>query len=327
MGKVTFSGAVNRAAPAVVSVRAATVPVASDNPLLSDPLVRRFFDEPPATTTTETNLGSGVIVDHAGGYVLTNYHVIERAQQIEIMLNDGSTAAAEIVGIDPETDLAVLHVALPTLSSIAIGDSDAVQIGDVVLAIGNPLGVGQTVTQGIVSATGRDRVGFNTIENFIQTDAAINPGNSGGALIDTSGKLIGINTAILSGQGISFAIPTQIAIDVLRQLVTTGLVERGWLGIDARDISRAQDGDNSATTPLGIIVLRTSPDGPADLAGLMRGDIITHIDNEAVVDAHDGFKKISARRPGQLIKLRVLRADEVIVTTAQIARRPVPRAN
>ena len=276
--QISYLTAVQRAAPAVVSIHTATAVQRTQSPLLQDPVFQRFFRIPtaPPTSDLETSLGSGVLVD-SDGYILTNFHVVRDADRIQVVLNDGRVADAKVIGSDPGTDIAVLRIKYSGLPSIAIADSNAARVGDIVLAIGNPLGVGQTVTQGIVSATGRNRVGINTFENFIQTDPAINPGNSGGALINTNGEHIGFNSAILGGPGIGFAIPTSIAVDIMRQLIATGTVERGWIGIEARDLSPALRQELNASGDFGIVVLAVMAKGPAAMAGLRPEDIITHI--------------------------------------------------
>jgi serine protease DegS len=276
--QISYLTAVQRAAPAVVSIHTATAVQRAPSPLLQDPVFQRFFRIPtaPPTSDLETSLGSGVLVD-SDGYILTNFHVVRDADRIQVVLNDGRVADAKVIGSDPGTDIAVLRIKYSGLPSIAIADSNAARVGDIVLAIGNPLGVGQTVTQGIVSATGRNRVGINTFENFIQTDPAINPGNSGGALINTNGEHIGFNSAILGVPGIGFAIPTSIAVDIMRQLIATGTVERGWIGIEARDLSPTLRQELNASGDFGIVVLAVMAKGPAAMAGLRPEDIITHI--------------------------------------------------
>lgn len=319
----SFAAAVQQAAPAVVSIHTATAVRPAPNPLLDDPLFQRFFRLPsvPRGPDLETSLGSGVIVDPSG-YILTNFHVVRDADRIQAVLLDGRSADAVIVGTDAATDIAVLRIDYRGLPSIAIGDSNQVKVGDVVLAIGNPLGVGQTVTQGIVSATGRNRVGINTFENFIQTDAAINPGNSGGALIDVRGQLIGINSAILGYQGIGFSIPTSIAIDIMRQLIEAGTVERGWIGVEARDLSASLRAQLDAPTESGIVVLAVMAGGPADMAGIQPGDIVTHIGERAVGDSQDAIGAIADLTPGMMVRIRAIRRGEDIEFDASVAKRP-----
>jgi len=272
--QISYLTAVQRAAPAVVSIHTATAVQRAPSPLLQDPVFQRFFRIPtaPPTSDLETSLGSGVLVD-SDGYILTNFHVVRDADRIQVVLNDGRVADAKVIVSDPGTDIAVLRIKYSGLPSIAIADSNAARVGDIVLAIGNPLEVGQ----GIVSATGRNRVGINTFENFIQTDPAINPGNSGGALINTNGEHIGFNSAILGVAGIGFAIPTSIAVDIMRQLIATGTVERGWIGIEARDLSPTLRQELNASGDFGIVVLAVMANDPAAMAGLRPEDIITHI--------------------------------------------------
>jgi serine protease DegS len=294
------------------------------NPLFQDPLFRRFFGDPSQEPEINNNLGSGVILNEMG-YLITNAHVITEADEIQVTLTDGRLAKADVVGIDSETDLAILHINLDGLPVAAIGNSDLLQVGDVVLAIGNPYNFGQTVTQGIVSATRRSRVGITVIEDFIQTDAAINPGNSGGALINARGELVGINTAIYSksggSQGIGFAIPIDLAIDVMRQLISKGYVERGWLGIIPEpvpvDIAVAMDLEIS-----GIFVTAVFQDSPADSAGVMPGDIITKINGNALLDAQQAVQIITGFKPGEIINLDIMRDWKRIFISAEVTQRP-----
>lgn len=322
----SFAGAVERAAPTVVSVHTASAREQAANPLLDDPLFQRFFQLPArATPETETSLGSGVIVG-GDGMILTNYHVIATADRIQVALHDGRVTEARLIGSDPDTDIAVLQIEQRELPGITIADSNRARIGDVVLAIGNPLGVGQTVTQGIISATGRNRVGINTFENFIQTDAAINPGNSGGALVNADGELIGINAAILGYPGIGFAIPTSIAIDVMQQLITHGRVERGWLGVDARDLSPSLRRELKAGNGDGIAVLAVMPAGPAANAGFQAGDIITRIGEHGIRDSQTAFEVIASMRPGSVTRIEGLRMGVPIAYQTAIGARPVYRS-
>ncbi|MCB1745833.1 MAG: trypsin-like peptidase domain-containing protein [Gammaproteobacteria bacterium] len=317
-----YAEAVRRAAPAVVAVRAITRGDAPVNPLTGDPLFRRFFGATADAARTESSLGSGVVLD-ATGTVLTNFHVIEGADQVVVSLADGRAANARVVGTDPDTDVAVLAVELTGLPAIELGDAAAVRVGDIVLAIGNPFGIGQTVTQGIVSATGRNRVGINTFENFIQTDAAINVGNSGGALVDVHGALIGLNAARADSDGIGFAIPITIVLDVARQILATGSVTRGWLGIDARDLSPSLA--RLLGTERGIAVLGVMREGPADRAGIRPGDAIVAIDGHDIGDSREALERIAALRPGTAVPItgvRTGRRYEVTATAAQRPRRP-----
>lgn len=318
----SFASAVERAAPTVVSVHTAAARERAANPLLDDPLFQRFFQLPQRSESeTETSLGSGVIVGNEG-MILTNYHVVAAADRIQVVLHDGRVIDARVIGSDPDTDIAVLQIAARDTPGITIADSNRVRIGDVVLAIGNPLGVGQTVTQGIISATGRNRVGINTFENFIQTDAAINPGNSGGALVNASGELIGINAAILGYPGIGFAIPTSIAIDVMHQLIRHGRVQRGWIGVDARDLSPSLRRELRAEASDGIAVLAVLGGGPAATAGFLPGDVITRIGDHTIRDAQTAFEVIAGMRPGTVVRIEGLRGGAPIGFETAIAARP-----
>ncbi|MGR8948128.1 MAG: trypsin-like peptidase domain-containing protein [Gammaproteobacteria bacterium] len=320
--KVSHSQAVKKALPSVVSIRTATAVRHESNPLLADPLFQEFFDVPatPPPTQFETGLGSGVIVGKK--VILTNHHVVNGVDRIEVVLSDGRRTAALIVGVDPETDLAVIRTDLELPESITFADPMSVEIGDIALAIGNPVGIGITVTQGIVSATGRNRVGINTFENFIQTDAAINPGNSGGALVNTYGELIGVNAAILGYQGIGFAIPSGLARTVLQQLLTNGEVTRGWLGIEARDLTAALGERFGTSLKRGIVVLAVMPQGPAALAGLQNGDVIFKIDGHLIADSRDAVNRIAQLEPTLETVLSVQRGSEILELTAMVQRRP-----
>jgi serine protease DegQ len=271
----------------------------------------------------QSSLGSGVIVSPQG-FILTNNHVVDGADEIAVMLPGGKVAEARVVGADPETDLAVLRVEAKGLQSITFADPASVQIGDIVLAVGDPFGVGQTVTQGIVSATGRNRLGINTFENFIQTDAAINPGNSGGALVDTSGHLVGINTAIYSrsggSQGIGFAIPVSLARQVMEQIITTGRVSRGWLGVSARDVIHETTG-----APAGAVLMSVQRGGPADRAGLRAGDTVVSINDKEVGDTATLINETAALSPGTEAHFKVLRGREAMAVAVELGQRPVVR--
>ena len=326
-GPVSYADAVERAAPAVVNVYTARVITERRSPLLDDPLFRYFFGDSfsEKKKRLETSLGSGVIVSPQG-YVLTNNHVVADADQIQIMLSDSRNAKADVVGVDPETDLAVLKIELTDLPSVVIGNSEHLRVGDVVFAIGNPFGVGQTVTQGIVSATGRYKLGISTFENFIQTDAAINPGNSGGALINAHGELIGINTAIFSqsggSQGIGFAIPESLAKDVMKQIIERGRVVRGWLGIEAQDLTPALAQSFGLEHTNGMLIAGIVRGGPADQAGLNPGDLVTAVDGKAVVDAHEAMERIARSMPGTKLEVEGLREGRSFHTQVEIIQRP-----
>ena len=323
----SYADAVDKAAPAVVNIYSQKLITEQANPLMDDPLFRHFFDNEPkqARQRIESSLGSGVILNPQG-YILTNNHVIATADEIEVALNDGRSTKATIIGTDPDTDLSVLKIELPGLHAITLGHSKNLRVGDVVLAIGNPFGVGQTVTSGIVSATGRNMLGINTYENFIQTDAAINPGNSGGALIDARGNLIGINTAIFSksggSQGIGFAIPIALAKDVLQQIIEHGYVVRGWLGVAIQAIDPELAKHFKLKVLEGIIVTNIIVDGPADKAGLTRGDIITQINGQHIKNVRSALNVISIIKPGDSAKMQIIREGKTMKVSAVVMQRP-----
>jgi serine protease DegS len=329
-GPVSYARAVELAAPSVVNIFTAKVVTQNPNPLFNDPAFRRFFGDklPAPGKRQENSLGSGVIIS-AQGYILTNNHVVEGADEIKVGLHDRRSAEATIVGTDPETDLAVLKISLDNLPGITISQ-DAPRVGDVALAIGNPFGVGQTVTMGIVSATGRNELGINTFENFIQTDAAINPGNSGGALINAYGQLIGINTAIFSrsggSEGIGFAIPVSIAKNVMQQIVEHGHTVRGWLGIEAQDLTPELAESFGAKNVSGVVVAGVLPNSPASKGGLKSGDIITQVNDQNVTTAKDLVNAIAKITPGAETRLRGLRNGKEITFTARVGERPQPQA-
>lgn len=330
-GPASYAAAVDKAAPAVVNIFTSKHVTSRPNPLLNDPLFRRFFgDSFPGLERdrVETSLGSGVIVSPQG-YVLTNNHVIDGADQIRVALADGRFADAQLVGADPDTDLAVLKVALRDLPVIGLGNSDALRVGDVVLAIGNPFGVGQTVTQGIVSATGRTRLGLSTFEDFIQTDAAINPGNSGGALVTAHGNLVGINTAIFSrsggSMGIGFAIPTQLAEQVLSSIIEHGRVIRGWLGIEAQALTPQLAESFGLSSTDGVLIAGVLRGGPADRAGLQPADIVLKLDGQPVRDSQTLLRLITAHKPGETLKIEGYRNGRIFQTDAIVAERPPVR--
>lgn len=321
----SYNIAVSKAAPAVVNVYASRVFEEKTNPLFQDPLFQRFFGPPqPPGKRRDSSLGSGVIMN-GDGYILTNAHVISNKTDIQVTLPDGRAANAEVIGIDTDTDLAVLHISLDKLPVIVRGNSDELHVGDVVLAIGNPYDFGQTVTQGIVSAKGRKRMGITTFEDFIQTDADINPGNSGGALITANGELVGINTAIITNsggsQGIGLATPVNQAVDVMNQIIENGRVVRGWLGIEAQivppDILR-----DAGIEQGGVMVAGVLRNGPADRAGMIPGDIILRIGDQAVSDPQEAIERIARMQPGKTIRLLVLRGWKEMQMTAQVALRP-----
>ena len=303
----SYHNAVAVAAQSVVNIY--TTQKIEEHPYMNDPMMRRYFEYHgiPNGESDNTNLGSGVIISQ-DGYIVTNSHVISKADNIIVMLNDGRKATAKVIGNDVESDLAVIKVDLTGLKPLGFREQST-QVGDVVLAIGNPFGVGQTVTQGIISATGRTGLGINTVEDFIQTDAAINPGNSGGALVDAYGQLVGINTAIFSrsggSMGIGFAIPTEIVKLVMNGIIKDGKVRRGWLGIELQ--SSMKDPTKLSDDTQGVEVMNVMPDGPAAKAGLQRGDIITAMDNKPVDDANTLIQMVARKAPNSVVNLQVMR--------------------
>src|SRR5713226_5377516 len=326
----SYHDAVQRAMPSVVNIFTSKEIRSPRHPLLNDPIFRRFFGEQlPDEAQRASSLGSGVIVS-ASGYVLTNHHVVEAADEIEVALADGKRLLAKVVGNDPDTDLAVLRVNAEALPAIGFGSSEAVQVGDVVLAIGNPFGVGQTVTGGIVSALGRTGLGINTFENFIQTDAAINPGNSGGALVDASGNLIGINTAIFSRSGgsigIGFAIPVSTAKMVLDQIVKTGSVTRGWIGVEVQEITPPIAESFKLGNTRGALIAGVLRGGPADKAGVKPGDVLLEVEGKPAADPATVLNLIAALAPGRPAKLKLKRQDKEFEATITVGRRPKPQA-
>ena len=326
--RVSYSAAVQRAAPSVVNIYTRKLLNERRHPLLDDPFYRRFFDQSarPQQQRMESSLGSGVIVS-GDGYILTNDHVISGADEILVLLPDGRETQARVVGSDPETDLAVLRVELDGLNAIPVGNSSQARVGDVVLAIGNPFGLGQSVSQGIISAIGRG-LGLNTYENFLQTDAAINRGNSGGALTDAYGNLIGINTAMLesgASQGISFAIPVKTAIKVLEDIIRHGRVVRGWLGVQVQQLAPEAAQALGLSPPSALVVVEVQPDSPAAAGGVLTGDIITHINGEPVLDGTYSTNLIAELQPGEPVRLRVLRGTDPLSITTTVGIRPTPR--
>jgi serine protease DegS len=327
-GPLSYASAVQLAAPAVVNIFTAKVTLQRGNPLFDDPFFQRFFGDrfrSQPRKQLQTSLGSGVIIS-SNGYILTNNHVIEDADEIRVVLSNGRTLDARVAGGDPDTDLAVLKTDADDLPTITVGDSQGLQVGDVVLAIGNPFGVGQTVTMGIVSATGRNQLGINTFENFIQTDAAINPGNSGGALINAHGQLVGINTAIFSksggSQGIGFAIPVTLAKGVMDQILKQGRVVRGWLGIAGQDITQELAESFGLKAGRGVLVSGVLEGGPADQAGLTPGDVISTINEQPLTSSHDILNLIAAVPPGEKVRVKGWRNGEPIDIQVEVSERP-----
>ena len=324
----SYADAVAAAQPAVVNNFSLTRIVERAHPLMDDPVFKHFFGDRFGVPKQrmDTSLGSGVIISPQG-YLLTNNHVIKDADEIQVALSDGRVTQARLIGTDPDTDLAILQISIDKAPIITLGDSDKLRVGDVVLAIGNPFGVGQTVTSGIVSATHRSMLGINTYENYIQTDAAINPGNSGGALINAYGELIGINTAIYSksggSQGIGFAIPVSLAKDVMTQIIQHGHVQRGWLGVAIQDITPQLAESFKLNSPDGVIITNLIRNGPADRAGLDRGDIITHLDDKPVNNMYALLNTISKVKPGTVIEIQGFRNGKKFTAKAEVVQRPV----
>ena len=322
----SYSGAARRASPAVVSITASKAPERRPgSPRSDDPVFQFFFGERKRQSEPQVGLGSGVIVS-SDGYLLTNNHVIEGADDVEVMLTDGRKARAKLVGTDPESDLAVLKIEFDRLPAIAFGDADQLQVGDVVLAIGNPFGVGQTVTSGIVSALGRNQLGINTFENFIQTDAAINPGNSGGALVDTNGALLGINTAIYSrtggSLGIGFAIPVSTARQVMDGLIKDGQVTRGWIGVEPRDLTPEIAQTLNLPIRQGVLITGVLQSGPASAGGLKPGDVVVKIAGASVANTSQLLNAVAALRPQAVAVIGVQRGDKALDLNVTVVQRP-----
>jgi serine protease DegQ len=323
----SMSPAAKRAAPAVVSI--ATTQARTAHPLANDPWFRFFYGD-REDDSPQMGLGSGVIVSPEG-YILTNNHVVEGAQEIEVTLSDSRRTTAKVIGTDPDTDLAVLRITLDRLPVIAMGNSDTVQVGDKVLAIGNPFGVGQTVTGGIISALGRNQLGINTFENFIQTDAAINPGNSGGALVDVNGSLLGINTAIYSrsggNMGIGFAIPVNTARQVLEGLVRDGQVTRGWIGVEPVELNADLAETFGIKQTEGVIITGVMQNGPAFKAGLKPGDVLLAVGDKDVHNVSELLTLIAMQTPGTAVKMRIKRRNVDMTLDVTPAQRPVAKLN
>ena len=320
----SLSGAARKAAPAVVSINTSKAPVR--DPRSDDPWFQFFFGN--QGSQPQAGLGSGVIVSPEG-YVLTNNHVVEGADAIEVVLPDARRTTAKVIGTDPESDLAVLKITLDKLPAITLGNSDALQVGDQVLAIGNPFGVGQTVTSGIVSALGRNQLGINTFENFIQTDAAINPGNSGGALTDINGNLMGINTAIYSrsggSMGIGFAIPVSTAKQVMESIVKNGQVVRGWIGVEPNELTPELAQTFGIQSAQGVIVTGVLNSGPAAEAGIRPGDVITQVAGQPVRTVSELLTRIAGLTPGQATPFALQRQGQAVEVSVTPAQRPRPQ--
>jgi serine protease DegQ len=327
----TYADAASKSQPSVVNVFTSKQVRAQRNPLMDDPVFRRFFgdhltmDNRPQRVS---NLGSGVIVSE-DGFILTNHHVVEAADEIQVALSDGKTLNAIVVGTDPETDLAVLKVKRRGLPAITFAKSDSQRVGDVVLAIGNPFGVGQTVTMGIISALGRSHLGINTFENYIQTDAAINPGNSGGALVDGAGNLVGVNTAIFSRSGgnlgIGFAIPVSIVRQVMQEIIVHGAVTRGWVGIEVQEITPEIAESFALKSTAGALIAGVLRGGPADRAGIRPGDVLLAVDGKSVTDSASLLNLIAVLPPGKVVQLRLLRERTEMQLMVTVQKRPPMR--
>ncbi|MBI3283740.1 MAG: Do family serine endopeptidase [Burkholderiales bacterium] len=324
----SYRSAAQRAMPSVVNIFTSKEVRQSRNPLLNDPFLKRFFGDQQGQAERQSSLGSGVIVS-AQGYILTNNHVVEAADEIDVALADGRKTVAKVVGTDPETDLAVIKIDLPNLPAITLGHSDQAQVGDIALAIGNPFGVGQTVTMGIISAVGRNHLTDNAFENFIQTDAAVNPGNSGGALVDVNGNLLGINTAIYSQNGgsvgIGFAIPVATVKLVMESIINHGHVVRGWIGVEPQDITPELAESFGLKQKTGAIIAGVIRGGPADRAGMKPGDILLAIEGKPVGDTTEMLNLVAQLKPGNKAKITVLRNAQQPTLEIVIGKRPALR--
>ncbi|UCV08807.1 Do family serine endopeptidase [Dechloromonas denitrificans] len=332
-GKGTPSGSYRDAAraalPSVVHIYTTQKIKQQNHPLFDDPIFRHFFGErPEGQEQKNSGLGSGVIVS-PNGYILTNYHVVEAADDIQVSLNDSKTYKARVIGSDPESDLAVLQIKADKLPTVTFAQPDGLRIGDVVLAIGNPFGVGQTVTMGIVSALGRSHLGINTFENFIQTDAAINPGNSGGALVDVNGNLVGINTAIYSrtggNHGIGFAIPAASARNIMEQIIQNGAVTRGWIGVEAQEITPELAESFGLPDTEGALIAGVMRGSPADAAGVRPGDVLLTVSGKPVKDPQIMLDLIAALKPDERASFRLRRDKSIVEVQVKIGKRPAIR--
>ncbi len=322
----SYRDAANLALPSVVHIYTTKEIKVQRHPLFDDPIFRHFFgDRADKQPQKNSGLGSGVIVSQ-NGYILTNFHVVEGADDIQIALNDGKTYKARLVGSDPESDLAVLQIKAEKLPAITFGQMDSLRVGDVVLAIGNPFGVGQTVTMGIVSALGRSHLGINTFENFIQTDAAINPGNSGGALVDNNGNLVGINTAIYSrtggSHGIGFAIPVSSARSIMEQIIQNGSVTRGWIGVEAQEITPELAESFGLPDAEGALIAGVQRGSPADTAGVRPGDVLLSVNGKPVKDPQAMLELIAALKPEERTTFRLRRDKTISEVQVKVGKRP-----
>ena len=326
----SYRDAARAALPAVVHIYTTQQVKAKRHPLLDDPVFRHFFgDRPDSQPQQNLGLGSGVLVSN-DGYILTNFHVVEAAKDIQVSLNDGHTYQAKVIGSDPESDLAVLQIKADKLPAITFGQMETLRVGDVVLAIGNPFGVGQTVTMGIVSALGRSHLGINTFENFIQTDAAINPGNSGGALVDVNGNLVGINTAIYSrtggSLGIGFAIPVSSAKNIMEQIIQNGAVTRGWIGVEAQEITPELAESFGLPNNDGTLIAGVVRGSPAESAGIRPGDVLLTVGGKPVTDPQVMLDLIAALKPEERAAFRLRRDKSVLELQVKVGKRPAMRA-
>ncbi len=326
---VSYADAVSKAQPAVVNISTSKRVLEKSSPFIDEPILRRFFglNEAPRRQKIMSSLGSGVIISPSG-YILTNNHVISGADEIKVALADGREGIATVVGTDPETDLALLYIDIPDLPVITIANTDNIRVGDVVLAIGNPFNIGQTVTKGIISALGRPETDLSSFVDYIQTDAAINPGNSGGALINAFGDLVGINTAIYStsggSHGIGFAIPIFIAKQVVKELVQHGQVIRGWVGIEPKELNPALASALNLPDIDGLLVLGIFKQGPAHQAGILPGDIITQINGIKINEPRAAINMISAMSPGDRATIHVIRQHKPVDFLVVVGARPTP---
>jgi Do/DeqQ family serine protease len=324
----SYADAVTSSAPSVVTIYTSKTVTDKTHPLLDDPIFSQSFGDQlkrHPRSHNETNLGSGVIIG-SDGFILTNQHVIDGADEILISLADGRGSQAVLIGEDKDTDIAILQIPITGLVGIKIADMQAVRVGDVVLAIGNPLNVGQTVTMGIVSATERDRIGLNTFENFIQTDAAINPGNSGGALINARGELIGINTAIFSqtfgAQGIGFAIPISLALGIMQQIIDFGKVTRGWLGVEGTEITAQAAMATGNPGIKGALIVGVFINSPADMGGIRAGDIVVAVNDNPVLGIRNLLDQITLHKPDEQIQITIFRGPEKLAVEMKVTQRP-----
>ncbi len=329
-GPFSYADAVEHAAPSVVNIYTRTALPNNNKSLYNDPNIQQHYDKNQKKERTQSSLGSGVILSPEG-YIATNNHVISGADSIVVALKDGREATASVIGSDPDTDLAVLKINLPDLPGITISSSANLRVGDVTLAIGNPFGVGQTVTMGIISATGRNQLGLNTYEDFIQTDAAINPGNSGGALINAAGHLIGINTAIFSrsggSQGIGFAIPSNQAKQVMQDLIEHGRVIRGWVGVEAQEITAELAESFGLKDTKGLIIAGVFRDGPAHKGGLLPGDILLEINGKKIINSYNSMYSVARMLPDTNLPLKVWRNGKLLELMITVAERPAKGVN